>query len=104
MYSSVDVKSKKILSMKVTDEYVHDGKSLPKLVEDIVKSKSMTTIGKLFADDAYMMVMIFLDICPQTTESCIVSNYERMLELDGKKGASLETCQPYPRKIDLLHN
>jgi hypothetical protein len=50
------------------------------------------------------MVMIFLDICPQTTESCLVSKYERMLELDGKKGASLETCQPYPRKIDLLHN
>jgi len=28
----VDVKSKKILSMKITDEYIHDSKALPELV------------------------------------------------------------------------
>jgi hypothetical protein len=44
--------------MKVTvDEYVHDSKALPDLVEDITKSNSMTTstvaiVGKLFADDS----------------------------------------------------
>ncbi len=47
---AVDVKSKEILSMKVTDEHVHDSKALPELVNDIIKSDNVTTIGKLFAD------------------------------------------------------
>ncbi len=49
----VNVKTKKILSMKVTAEHVHDSKPLPELVDGIIKSDSMTTaiIGKLFADD-----------------------------------------------------
>ena len=53
IHIAVDVKTKKILSMKVTDEHVHDSKVLPELVENIIKSDSMTTavIGKLFADD-----------------------------------------------------
>ena len=43
----VDTKSKKILSMKVTDEHVHDKKMLPKLVADIAKSKkSITLFGR----------------------------------------------------------
>ncbi len=54
----VNVKTKKILSMRVTDdEHVHDSKALPKLVNDVVKSDSMTpapsAIGKLLADGAY---------------------------------------------------
>ncbi len=36
--------------MKVTDEHVHDSKALPELVNDIIKSDNVTTIGKLFAD------------------------------------------------------
>ena len=42
--------------MKVTDEHVHDSKALPGLIENIIKSDSMTTTtttGKLFADGAY---------------------------------------------------
>ena len=54
IHIAVDVKSKKILSMKVTDEHVHDGKALPELVENIIKSNNMTAaVGKLFADGAY---------------------------------------------------
>jgi hypothetical protein len=58
LHIAVNVKSKKILSMKVTDEHVHDSKALPELIEEnIIKSDSMTTaaatIGKLFADGAY---------------------------------------------------
>ncbi|MER5175191.1 MAG: transposase, partial [Candidatus Nitrosocosmicus sp.] len=49
--ATVDVKSKKILSMKITaDEYVHDINALPGLVETITKSNSIT-VDKLFADD-----------------------------------------------------
>ena len=50
-YVAVNVKTKKILSMKVTDEHVHDSKALPELVENIIKSDSVTAIGKLFVDD-----------------------------------------------------
>ncbi len=53
IHIAVNVKTKKILSMKVTDEHVHDSKALPELVEDIIKSDSLTSIGKLFADGAY---------------------------------------------------
>jgi hypothetical protein len=49
--ATVDIKSKKILSIKVTtDEHIHDSKVLPEMVEAIIKSDSITAIGKLFAD------------------------------------------------------
>ena len=51
IHIAVNVKTKKILSMKVTDEHVHDSKALPELVENIIKSDSVTAIGKLFGDD-----------------------------------------------------
>jgi IS5 family transposase len=54
IHMAVDVRSKKILSIKVTDEHVHDGKALPELVENVVKSNNVTAaVGKLFADGAY---------------------------------------------------
>jgi hypothetical protein len=38
IHIAVNVKTKKILSMKVTDdEHVHDSKVLPELVNDIIK-------------------------------------------------------------------
>ncbi len=48
--------------IKVTDEHVHDSKTLPELVENIIKSNEKSSIGKLFADDGHMTVMIFLDV------------------------------------------
>lgn len=53
IHIAVNVKTKKILSMKVTDEHVHDSKVLSELVENIIKSDNMATIGKLFGDGAY---------------------------------------------------
>ena len=53
-YCSRYKKSKKILSLKVTDEHVHDKKMLPRLVGDIAKSnKSITLFGKILEDGAY---------------------------------------------------
>ena len=67
-------KGKKILSMigVTADEHIHDSKALPELVNDIIKSDSMTTtIGKLFADEGCLReVMIFLGTL-QTMESCL---------------------------------
>ena len=41
IHVAVDIKSKKILSMEVTDEHVHDSKMLPTLVDDLVKSNGL---------------------------------------------------------------
>jgi hypothetical protein len=53
IHMAVNIKNKKILSIKVTDdEHVHDGKVLPELIDNIIKSDNVTVaIGKLFADD-----------------------------------------------------
>jgi hypothetical protein len=63
IHVAVNVKTKKILSIKVTaDEHVHDSKALPELIENIIKSDNMATaaaIGKLFGDGAPMKVMKF---------------------------------------------
>ncbi|MER5175215.1 MAG: transposase, partial [Candidatus Nitrosocosmicus sp.] len=49
----VNIKSRKILSMKVAaDKHAHDSKALPELVENIIKSDSrQITVSKLFVDD-----------------------------------------------------
>src|SRR3954453_17570766 len=76
IHIAVDVKTKKILSIKVTDAHIHDSKALPELVDNIIKSEDMstttTTLGKLFGDGASMKVMIFLGIW-ETMGSCLVS-------------------------------
>ena len=56
IHMTVNVKTKKILSMKVTDEHVHDSKALPELVKNIIESDSAAAaaaLGKLFAEGAY---------------------------------------------------
>ena len=53
IHVAVNIKSKKILSMKITNEHVYDSKAVPELVNGVIKSNSMTIIGKLFADGAY---------------------------------------------------
>ena len=88
IHVAVNVKSKKILSIKVTDdEHVHDSKALPELVENIIKSDSVTTtaIGKLFADGAYDGNDVFRCLADNGIFPCIKVR-KRMLKLDGKKG------------------
>src|SRR3954452_24579529 len=52
IHIAVNVKTKKILSIRVTDEHIHDIKALPELVNNVMKSDKEITIGKLFADGA----------------------------------------------------
>ena len=47
IHIAVNIKTKNILSIKVTDEHVHDSKVLPKLVNDIIKLDKKITIGEL---------------------------------------------------------
>ena len=44
IHIAVNVKTKKILSVKVTDEHVHDSKAVPELVENIIKSDNVTVV------------------------------------------------------------
>ncbi len=47
---AVNIKTKKILAMQITDEHLrYDGKALPESVDSLLKSDK--TLGKLFADD-----------------------------------------------------
>jgi Transposase DDE domain len=71
IHIAVNIKSKKILSIRVTDEHVHDSKALPELVDDVIKSDNIMAIGKLLVLMVPMMVMRFLDIL-ETMESCPV--------------------------------
>src|SRR5689334_11527773 len=70
IHVAVNVKSKKILSLNITDEYVHDGKVLPKLVDDIVKSKNIT-VGKIIADGAYDSNAVFKCLADSGILPCI---------------------------------
>jgi hypothetical protein len=73
IHIAVKVKTKKVLSIKVTDEHVHDSsKALPELVEDIMKSNNMVATGKLFADDgAYDGNDIFRCLTDSGIRPCI---------------------------------
>ena len=81
IHIAVDIKTKKILSMKVTDEHVHDSKALPELVDNIARSDNVTAIGKVFADGSYDSNDIFRCITDNGILPCIKVR-KRMLELD----------------------
>ena len=83
----VNVKTKKILSIKVTDEHVHDSKMLPELVDEIIDSDSMTTIGKLFADGAYEGNDIFRYLSDNGILPCI--KVRKNAIVGWKKGKSI---------------
>jgi transposase len=52
IHVAVDIKRKRILSLEVTNEKVHDGKVLPKLVDDIT-IKQNKIVDSAIADGAY---------------------------------------------------
>jgi hypothetical protein len=64
--------NKKILSIKVTDEHAHDSKILPELVDEIIDSDNITTMGKLFADgDAFDNNGVFRCLADNEIMQCI---------------------------------
>ncbi len=71
VHIAVDIKSKKILSMEVTDEHTHDSKMLPKLVEDILRTNGCSMIDNLIADGAYDSNDIFRCLSEKGIVPCI---------------------------------
>ena len=99
IHIAVDIKTKKILSMKVTDEHVHDSKALPELVNNIIKSDNMTTIGKLFADGAYDGNDIFRYLSDNGILPCI--KVRKNARVRWKKGNILRNLSVISQKKDL---
>ncbi len=99
IHIAVDVKSKEILSMQVTDEHVHDSKALPELVENIIKSDSMATIGKLFADGAYDGNDVFRYLADNGILPCI--KVRKNAKVRWKKGSILRNLSVISQKKDL---
>ncbi len=89
IHIAVNIKTKEILSMKVTDEHVHDSKVLPELVDGVIKSDHMTAlaIGKLFADGAYDSNNIFRYLSDNGILPCIKVRKNARIKL--KKGKNI---------------
>ena len=99
IHIAVDVKSKKILSMKVTDEHIHDSKMVPELVDEIIDSDSITTIGKLFADGAYDSNAVFRCLADNGILPCI--KVRKNAKVRWKKGNILRNLSVLAQKNDL---
>jgi hypothetical protein len=99
IHIAVDVKTKKILSMKVTDEHVHDSKALPELVDNIIKSDGMTTTGKLFADAAYEGNDIFRYLSDNGILPCI--KVRKNAKVRWKKGNIFRNLSVLAQRNDL---
>ncbi len=100
IHIAVDVKTKKILSIKVTDEHAHDSKALPDLVDNIIKSDSVTAIGKLFGDGAYDGNEIFRCLGENGILPCIKVR-KNASRVGWKKGNILRRLSVISQKKDL---
>jgi hypothetical protein len=100
IHVAVNVKNKKILSIKVTDEHFHESKALPGLVENVIKSNSVTAaIGKLFADGAYEGNDIFRYLTNNGIFPCIKVRKNAQVKL--KTGNILRNLSVISQKNDL---
>ncbi len=99
IHIAVNVKTKKILSMKVTDEHVHDSKALPELVKGVIKSDKKIAIGKLFGDGAYDSNDIFRHLSDNGILPCIKVRKNSKVRL--KKGYILRNLSVISQKNDL---
>jgi hypothetical protein len=94
------LKTKKILSIEVTDEHAHDGKVLPELIDNIIKSDNVTVaIGKLFGDGAYDSNDIFRYLSDNGILPCIKVRKNAKVLL--KKGHILRNLSVISQKKDL---
>jgi hypothetical protein len=94
----VDIKSKKILSMKVIDEHIHDSKALPKLVQSIIKLNSGTA-SKIFADGAYDSNGVFRYLSDNGILPCI--KVRKNAKVRWKKGNILKNLSVLIQRNDL---
>src|SRR5918992_1212515 len=88
-YVAVDIKKKKILSLEVTSEEVHDSKILKNLVDSALENND---IKMILADAAYDSKENFHDLSYNDIEAAIKV----------RKNSSRRSLGCYPRKIIVL--
>ena len=99
IHIAVDTKSKKILSVKVTDEHVHDSKVLLILVDNIIKSKDMR-IDKVFADGAYDSNAVFRYLADNGILPCI--KVRRNTNINKKTNNTFRNLSAIYQKNDMI--
>ena len=100
IHVGIDIKTKKILSMKVTDEHFHDSKTLPGLIEDVIKSDNVRiSIGQLFADGAYDGNETFKFLADNGILHCI--KVRKNARVRRKKGNILRNLSVLAQRNDL---
>ena len=100
IHVAVNLKTKKILSMKVTDdEHVHDSKALPELFDETIKSNKNITLGKLIADGAYDNNDIFRYLTDNGILPCI--KVRKNARIRWKKGNILRNLSVLVQRNDL---
>ena len=99
IHVAVNVKTKEILSMKVTDEHVHDSKVLPELIDNVIESDKQITIGKLLADGAYDGNVIFRYLSDNGILPCI--KVRKNSRVKWKRGNILRTLSVLAQKNDI---
>ena len=85
--------------MKVTDEHVHDSKALPELVDEVIKSNNMVSIGKLFGDGAYDNNNIFIYLSDNGIQPCI--KVRKNARVRWKKGNFIRNLSVLAQRNDL---
>ncbi len=98
IHIAVNVKTKKTLSMTITDEHIHDSKALPELIENIIKPDSIESIGKLFADGTYESNNIFRYLGDNGILSCI--KVRKNARVGWKKGNILKNLSVMAQRND----
>ena len=53
IHVAVDIKTKEILALEITDEKVHDGKIMPKLIEQVLENSNNIKIKSSLGDGSY---------------------------------------------------
>jgi hypothetical protein len=99
IHVAVNVKTKKILSIKITGEHVHDNRALPELINDLMESDKKITIDKLFADGAYESNDIFRYLADKGIQPCI--KVRKNARVRWKKGHILRNLSVLAQRNDL---
>jgi hypothetical protein len=89
IHVAVDIRKKKVVSMEVTSEEVHDGKVLKKLVDHASENND---VGRVLADGAYDSKENFWYLDDNDIEAAIKV----------KKNSSGKSMGCYPRKLAVL--
>jgi len=89
IHVAVDIRKKKIVSMEVTSEEVHDGKVLKKLVEDASESN---TLKRVLADGMYDSRINFQYLSSTGVDPAVIV----------RKNSSSKSMGCYARKVVLL--